>query len=192
GARVDIGDVSFAPIDAVVTLRNVVVHPPDDGVAAADTEPVVTAARVHVDVQWLPLLHRSLLVRELTLEGARVDVERLRGSGSSLERFVRLDPASELPPGWSFALDRIALRSTHVRLRDVGTGDAGTVDVMVRDARVSTRRRRPTVFGRAPNLHVDAVVDGGRIRIVGNSDLRDDGVAIDALVDAKDVPLDRL
>ena len=62
----------------------------------------------------------------------------------------------------------------------------------MRDAQVSTLRRRVSAFGRAPNLRVDAVVEGGRIRIDGSSDLADQGVVIDALVRAKDVPIARL
>ena len=186
GTRVEVGDVSVAPIDAIVTVRNVVVHAADEGAEAA-----LTAGRVRIDVQWLPLLHRSLLLRELTLEGARVDLERLRGAGWTLERFQRLEPATELPPGWSFALDRIALRDTQVRPGDVGTGDATPLDIAVRDARVSIRRRRASAFGRAPNLHVDATVDGGRLLIIGSSDPRDDGVVIDAMVHVKDAPLAR-
>jgi hypothetical protein len=189
GARVDVGDVSFAPIDAVVTLRNVVMHVADD---AADAEPGITAGRVRIDVQWLPLLHRSLVVRQLTLEAARIDLERLRDAGWTLERFQRLDPATELPAGWSFALERIVLRDTKVRTHDVLTTDTPALDVAVRDARVSTRPQRPSAFGRAPNLRVDASVDGGRLIVTGSSDLRADGVAIEARVDMKEVPLDRL
>src|SRR5262249_27630425 len=48
---------------------------------------------------------------------------------------------------------------------------------------------RVTAFGRAPNLRVDADVEGGRIRVDGSSDLRDDGVAIDARIRGKNVPL---
>ena len=51
-------DVSFAPIDAVFTLRNVVVHGVGEDATDADGTPAITAGRVRIDVQWLPLLHR--------------------------------------------------------------------------------------------------------------------------------------
>jgi len=186
GTRVDVGDVTFAPIDAVVTLRNVVVHPAGESVAAA---PTITAKRVQLDVQWLPLLHRSLLLRELRVEGARGDLERLHAAGWTLERVQRLHPETELPTGWSFALDRVVLRDTAIRLGAVGIDDAQGLDVTVREARVSTRRRRASAFGRVPNLRVDAVVGDGRLLIDGSSDIRDDGVAITARVHAKRLPL---
>ena len=180
GARVEVGDVSFAPIDAVVTLRHVTVRTQDDA------EPVIEAGRVRIDLQWLPLLHRAVVVRELALEAATIDMERDR----SLVRFARVDPASELPAGWSFALDRVALRDTRLRVRDIGVRPALAIEV--REAQVATRQRRASAFVRAPNLRVDALVDGGRIRIEGSSDLRDDGVVIDAIVRATAVPLTEL
>jgi hypothetical protein len=191
GTRVDVGDVSFAPLDAVITLRNVVVHAADGG-TGADATPPITAGRVRIDVQWLPLLHHLVVVRELALEAARIDLDRLRDDGWTPERFQNLEPARELPPGWSFALERLALRDTQIRPTDVDGGDVAGLDVMVRNARVSTRRERVTAFGRAPNLRVDATVGGSRLLIAGSSDLRDDGVAIEAQVELKDVPLERL
>ena len=186
GARVEVGDVSFAPIDAVVTLRNVTVR------AEQDAEPAIDAARVRIDLQWLPLLHRAVVVRELALESALIDLARVAGADAGLERLVRVDPATELPPGWTFALDRIALRETRLRVHDVGTPERPALDVDVRDAQVATRQRRASAFKRAPNLRVDALVEGGRIRVDGSSDLRDQGVVVDAVVRVKDVPVNRL
>jgi hypothetical protein len=76
GTRVDVGDVSFAPIDAVVTLRDVTVQAPEAMGATAGGAPAVVADRVRLDVQWLPLLHRTVLVRELMLESARIELDR--------------------------------------------------------------------------------------------------------------------
>lgn len=191
GTRVEVGDVSFAPIDAVLTLRSVSVHHPGEGSAQRTTTPAIDAPRVRLDLQWLPLLHRSLVVRELTLESARIDVERSADGRLSLEPLLHADPGAQLPPGWSFALDRVVLRDSHVRVRGLQLGPA-PLEVAVRDAEVATRRRRATVFGRAPNLHLDVAVDGGRLRVDGTSDLRDDGVVVDALLRVKDVPLERL
>jgi len=201
GTTVDVGDVSFAPIDAIVTLRNVTVQAPG-AVASGDEDatPALAAARVRVDLQWLPLLHRSLLVREVTIESGRIDLARLAaaqpaaepGRSTGIDGLLRLDPATELPPGWSFALDRIALRDSQVRIGGLGEGDPAPLELAVRDAQVSIQPRRASAFGRAPNLRIDAMVEGGRIRIDGTSDLRADGVLIDTLVRIKDVPLARL
>lgn len=202
GTTVDVGDVSFAPIDAVVTLRNVTVHPrtgmdlTTSGERVATSTPSIEAGRVRIDLQWLPLLHRSVVVRELAFEEATIDLDGLgqgaSGTDSTFETFLRVDPAKELPPDWTFGLDRIALRDTRLRVRDFTKSERPVLDLGVREAEIATRRRRASAFRQAPNLRVDALVEGGRIRIDGHTDLRDDGVAVDALVRMKDVPLDRV
>ncbi len=192
GTRVDVADVGLPSIDGVVTLYDVTVHAPGSTNPTAGDTPAVAARRVQVDVQWLPLLHRELLVRELVLESAHIELARLAGDGSSLETFLHANPASELPADWTFALDRIALRDARLRLHGIAPDDPDAVQVDVRSAQVSTLPRRVTAFGRAPNLRVDAVVDGGRLRVNGSSDLRSDGLVVDARVRAKAVPLARL
>jgi hypothetical protein len=187
-ARVQVGGVRLAPIDGIITLSNVVVRPSGDHTDG--TEPIVTAKRVYLDVQWLPLLHHSLVLRELTLDGARIDLERVRAAGWTLDRVREFDPATELPAAWSFALNRVVLRDTTLRLHPGETEDAPPLEVAVREALVSTARRRASAFGRVPNLRVDALVGDGRVLVNGSSDIRDDGVAINARVHLKDVPVE--
>jgi hypothetical protein len=186
GTRVDVGSVSLAPIDGVVTLRNVVVH---SAAGEPEASPTLSAERVQLDMQWLPLLHRALLLRELRVDSARVDLERVQRGGWTLERVQRLHPETELPPGWSFALDRIVVHDTTVRLGGAAAEDAQTPDIVIREARAETQRRRASAFGRVPNLRVDAVAGDGRLFVDGSSDIRDDGVAVTARVYAKRLPL---
>jgi hypothetical protein len=54
-------------------------------------------------VQWPPLLHRELLVRELAIERTRS--RALRRHRVEPRELAARGPATELPPGWSFALD---------------------------------------------------------------------------------------
>jgi hypothetical protein len=189
GADVEVGDVSFAPLDAIVTLRDVVVRTPGPAAREGDAAPIIAARRVTIDVQWLPLLHHELLVRELALEDAHVDLDRFAPPSDGLTRLLHVEPASELPPGWTFALDRIVLRDAKLELPALGDAGAGPSEIGVRDAEVSTLRRRASAFGRAPNLRIDALIDGGRVRVDGTSDLRDDGIVVDALLRVKDIPV---
>lgn len=192
GTRVEIGGVGIEPIDAVVLLYDVTVQAPPQPGGSTHASPVIVAERVRVDVQWLPLIHKTLLVRELAFESARVALDRLPGGNFSLETFGQTNPAGELPSGWTFALDRIALRDSQIQLRDLSGSDSESFAVGLRDAEFSTRRRRASAFGRVPNLQVDAVVRGGRIRVDGSYDVRDEGPVLDALIRAKDVPLAHL
>src|SRR5262245_37714767 len=51
GTRVEVGDLSFQPIDAILTLRNVTVHAPAQSDTAADESPPIEAKRVRIDFQ---------------------------------------------------------------------------------------------------------------------------------------------
>lgn len=187
GTRVEIGDVSLQPIDAIVTLRSVTVHAPVG--AAAGEHPAIVARRVRVDVQWLPLLHQTLEVRELALESARVDLDRFADGSFGLANLERANPAAELPAGWTFALSRIAVRDSQLRVRDLAAGGTGLLEATLRNASISGIRRRATAFGKAPNLYVDALVGGGQLRVRGRYELRDDGLVLDAQMRVKNVPL---
>lgn len=187
GTRVDIGDVSLQPIDAIITLRSVTVHAPA-GIEAGANPPIV-ASRVQVDLQWLPLMHQKLELRELALESARVELDRFADGSFGLANLGRANPTAELPPGWSLALNRIALRDSQLHVRDLAAEGSALFDATLRNASISGIRRRPTAFGKAPNLHVDALVGGGRLRVRGRCELRDDGLVLDAQVRLKDVPL---
>jgi hypothetical protein len=188
GANVVVGDMTFAPIDAVLTLHDVRVR----ALGHSDGPPALKARRIRADLQWLPLVQRALVVRELSLESAMVDVARLSEGGVELARLLESDPATPIAPGWSFELGRVALHDARLRLP--GSFDGGTepIEVGVREAQFATQPRRASAFGRAPNLRIDAVLDGGRIRVDGSSDVGDNGFVVNALLRAKDVPVSRL
>jgi hypothetical protein len=183
-ARVRIGDLSFQPLDAILTLRDVSVQPR----APADAAPAIAAARVRVDLQWLPLIHRMLRVRELRLESGHIHLDRFADGRFGLAELERTDPAAALPKDWQFALDRIRLRDTRLEVRDVAAGGS-PLQAAVERADISGLRRRPTAFGKSNNLRLDALVGGGQLRVRGRYELRDDGVLLDALMRVKGVPL---
>lgn len=188
GANVVVGDMTFAPIDAVLTLHDVRVR----ALGQSDGPPALKARRIRADLQWLPLMQRALVVRELGLESAMVDVARLSEGGVELARLLESDPATPIAPGWSFELGRVALHDARLRLP--GSFDGGTepIEVGVREAQFATQPRRASAFGRAPNLRIDAMLDGGRIRVDGSSDVGDNGLVVNALLRVKDVPVSRL
>ena len=109
GTEVQVRDLGFQPLDAVFTLRGVRVMPAADAATDGAVTPVV-AEIVRADVQWLPLFHRTLRLRELVLEGADVEMVRLAHGGLGLAGVTEPDAARGLPAGWGFELDRVALR----------------------------------------------------------------------------------
>ncbi|MFM7144015.1 MAG: hypothetical protein ACKO2K_19090, partial [Alphaproteobacteria bacterium] len=179
GADVQVGDLGFQPIDGVVTLRNVRVQPSAEAIAVGRTVSPVVAERVRADVQWLPLLHKTLRVRELLLAGADVEVERDPDGGLALAGLAEPDASRGLPEEWGFELDRVGLRDSTVRLRDPAAAGAKPFEVRVREGEISGLRRRATAFGRTANMRLDADVGSGRLASYGRYDLGDDGLSVD-------------
>jgi hypothetical protein len=187
GTRVEIADLTFQPIDAILTLRNVTVHAPTG--TADQTAPPIVARRVRADVQWLPLLHQRLELRELVLDSARIELDRFADGSFGLANLKPPHPESELPPGWSVELNRIAVHDSQLRIRDLAAERSGVLDVTLHTASVAGIHRRATAFGKAPNLHVDALVGGGHLRVHGRYELRADGLVLDAQMRIKDMPV---
>ncbi len=183
GARVEIGDIGLNPLDAVVTLRDFAVHAP------SHPQPPIAAKEVSVDVQWLPLLHQTLQVRELALQSGHVDLDLLPNGDFGIVGVGRPDPTSELPGGWKFALDRVTLRDARLAVRDADTDADPFLETAISEATFAGGRRRAAVFNKATNMKVDAAIGGGRVRFEGQYDLGEEGLAFDARAVIADVPL---
>lgn len=185
GAPVKVVRVGFDPIDAVITLEGLVTRLPSEHTTLG---PPVVADRARIDLQWFPLIHRRLQVREFTLEGAVIELEEAPDLAPSLEALGTPTRTRTLPDDWTVQVDRIALRDSLLKLRGVSAG-RDTVDVEVREAEITSTRRRTSELGAATNLRFDAGFEGGRLRAEGHYTLRDDGLAIMADVRATDVPV---
>lgn len=186
GARVEIGDVGLNPLDAVFTLHDFAVYAP------AHPQPPIAADQLVVDVQWLPLLHRTLRVRELALQSGHVDLDLLPDGGFAIAGTNRPDVDAELPSSWRFALDRVTLRDARLRARDADADAAPFLEAEVRAASFAAAERRTAVFGKATNMSVDATIGGGRLRFEGHYALREEGLSFDARAVVTDVPLAQL
>lgn len=188
GAEVRVGDLGFRPLDGVVTLRDVRVTPQAEPSGGSPLAPIV-AERVRADVQWLPLLHKTLRLRELLLDGAQVELERTPDGRLGLAGVADADPSRGLPEQWGFELDRVGLRDSTVRLRDPAAVGAKPFEVRVREGEISGLRRRATAFGRSANMRLDADVGSGRLASYGRYDLGDDGLSVDLRTRMKNVPV---
>lgn len=188
GTEVQVRDLGFQPLDAVFTLRGVRVMPAADAATDGAVTPVV-AEIVRADVQWLPLFHRTLRLRELVLEGADLEMVRLADGGLGLAGVTEPDAARGLPAGWGFELDRVALRDSRVRLRDPAATGAKPFEMRVREGEISGLHRRATAFGRTANLRLDADVGSGRLASYGRYEVGDDGLSVDLRTRMKNVPV---
>src|SRR5213594_680807 len=89
--RVDVGDVDLALHRGGVALEDVALYAPD----ARGEPPVIAWKRFAVELRYLPLLWKTVQLREIELEGPHVALDRLASGDLNLRRLL---PPSEPTP----------------------------------------------------------------------------------------------
>lgn len=180
--------VGFEPLDAVITLEGLVTRIPGEGLSLGT--PIV-ADRARLDLQWFPLIHKRLHIRELTLEGAVIELDEAPNLVPSLEALGAPGSPKTLPPEWTVQVDRLAIRDSLLKLRALGTTKQ-PIEVRIQEAEVTATRRRTSQLGAATNLRLDASFEGGNLKATGHWALREDGLTVMADVKAEDLPVARV
>jgi hypothetical protein len=208
-ARVDIGDVDLALYRAGIALDDVTVHPAGWS-PEHDTgdPPLVAWKRFETAVRWLPLLRKTIQLREVELESPRVAVDRLQDGGFNLLGLVPASPTApaaqpaagakdqtaQAPakPGWGFGVDRIVLRDGGVRFRDLTMVSVEPVELSLGSFEVKEISLRPEVYGGPAHVYLRAGVDEGRFVLDAKLLPRDDGgFALTSHLKARRLPLRR-
>src|SRR5215472_17944186 len=191
-ARVDIGGVDLALYRAGIALDDVTVRPAgwtpetDNG-----DPPLIGWKRFAVAVHWLPLLRKTIRLRELILESPRVAIDRLQDGGFNILALVPTttgEPApaaSPAPPGtaspsdkksgWSYGIDRVVLRDGGVRFRDLMHSGLEPVELGLGSFEVEDIALSPAVYGEPARVYLQARVDEGRFVLDAHLTPHDDG-----------------
>src|SRR5262245_24390561 len=208
-ARVDIGGVDLALYRAGIALDDVTVRPAgwtpetDNG-----DPPLIAWKRFAVAVHWLPLLRKTIRLRELIVESPRVAVDRLQDGGFNILALVpattpeQAPAAAPAPPGtpspsdkksgWSYGIDRVVLRDGGVRFRDLTIADVEPVELGLGSFEVKDIALSPAVYGEPAHAHLQARVDEGRFALDANLTPHDDGgFALESHLKARRLPLRR-
>ena len=118
--RLEVGDVDLWLLLGGAALKDVALR----AERAGPTDPPLLAfRRLYVRVGWLPLLRRTLRVKDFALEGLAVNVDRLQNGALVLPAVREGPPKPEATPAapgrpWNVVVDQAALRDGHLRLRD--------------------------------------------------------------------------
>ena len=209
-ARVTIGDVDFALWRGLVALDDVAVRPPlPPGTAEPPTEaePALIAwKRFAVNLAWFPLLRKTLRLESVELDDPQVALDRLAHGEINL---LALVPKSEAPPspqpveppaggeppkggsGWGVGIDRLVLRTGHVRFRDFAVEGAEPVDLTLPNIEVKDVSLRPGLYGEPAYARLDVRVDQGRLRINTRVHLLENGLQSATNLRARRLPLRR-
>jgi hypothetical protein len=208
-ARVHIGDVDLALYRAGIALDDVAIRPAGWGPETDSGDPPIIAwKRFAVAVRWLPLVWKTIQLRELVLESPRVAIDRLQDGGINLMALVPSEqesaeaeatksaPGAAEPAktggGWSFGVDRVVVRDGGVHFRDLMLENVEPVDLSLGSFRVEDIALSPSVYGRPAQIQLRARVDDGRFVLRASLLPRDDGgVVLGAHLKARRLPLRR-
>ncbi len=213
-AQVEIGDLDLAVLRGGVALEDVVVRPAPpaaDSLAASATaaaEPpaapaVVEWKRLAVRLRWLPLLQKTIRLREVVLDAPHLGLNRLQDGhlnalallpASPEQPAAEPTPGTETPAGprWGFGVDRFVVRGGGVRFHDLTLEDSEPIQVILESIDVAEIALRPGIYGEPSRLHVALAVDDGSLRLDGRLGLREGGIGFEADVEAQNLPLRRL
>jgi hypothetical protein len=208
-ARVDIGDVDLALYRAGIALNDVTIRPAgwspehDNG-----DPPLIAWKRFETAVRWLPLLRKTIRLREVVLESPRVAVDRLQDGDINLMGLVpassaapaappaagQKDQTTQAPakPGWGLGVDRIVLSDGGVRFRDLTMASVEPVELSLGSFEVKDIALRPDVYGGPAHVYLRAGVDEGRFVLDARLLPRNDGgFALTSHLKARRLPLRR-
>ena len=129
GDDVTIGDIDFNAFTGRAAISNLQL--------SADQRTLLTIPRLELDVDWLPLLSRRLVVRSVVVNGVAVEV-RMDTDGSMRIGGIRLpdsepDPVMEPEKTWHVGVDQVAVANTTINYRS----DDLQLDTRLDDLRLS-------------------------------------------------------
>ncbi|HTD26083.1 MAG TPA: DUF748 domain-containing protein [Candidatus Elarobacter sp.] len=191
--RLEVGDVDLWLVRGGAALRDVALRaenaPPTD-------PPLVAFHRLYVRVGWLPLLRRTLRVKDFALEGLAVNVDRLQNGALVLPAVRQGPPKSEATPAapgrpWNVVVDQAALRDGHLRLRDYVVEPPEPVELVLAALELKSFSFQYGNDREPGHGVIEARFADGTVRVETTVTTRSDGFAVDARVEVTNLPLDR-
>ncbi|MBM4269032.1 MAG: DUF748 domain-containing protein [Deltaproteobacteria bacterium] len=194
--RLTLGDVDLWILGGGVALKDVALLPagtPDP--APADVQPLVSWKRLYVNVAWLPLFDRTARIEDFEIDGLALNVTRLPDGTLVLPEPKPAAPVEEPvedSPPWGVKIDHAALREAVVRVRDEIPDPPAEREVELPSLEVKGLDLVASDAAETGTAVLQAGLSGGTIRVETKLATVADGFTVDAQIDVKDVPLDRM
>ena len=191
--RLEVGDVDLWLLLGGAALKDVALR----AERAGPTDPPLLAfRRLYVRVGWLPLLRRTLRVKDFALEGLAVNVDRLQNGALVLPAVRQGPPKSEATPAapgrpWNVVVDQAALRDGHLRLRDYVVEPPEPVELVLAALELKSFSFQYGNDREPGHGVIEARFADGTVRVETTVTTRSDGFAVDARVEVTNLPLDR-
>src|SRR5438132_7441934 len=182
--RLTVGDVDLWLLLGGAALKDVALRAERAG---PTDPPLVAFRRLYVQVGWLPLLRRTLRVKDFALEGLAVNVDRLQNGALVLPAVREGPPKPEAPaaPGrpWNVVVDQAALRDGHLRLRDYVVEPPEPVELVLAALELKGFSFQYGTGSEPGHGVIEARFADGTVRVETTVTTRSDGFAVDARVE---------
>ena len=191
--RLEVGDVDLWLLLGGAALKDVALR----AERAGPTDPPLLAfRRLYVRVGWLPLLRRTLRVKDFALEGLAVNVDRLQNGALVLPAVRQGPPKPEATPAapgrpWNVVVDQAALRDGHLRLRDYVVEPPEPVELVLAALELKSFSFQYGNDREPGHGVIEARFADGTVRVETTVTTRSDGFAVDARIEVTNLPLDR-
>ena len=194
-ARLTVGNVDLWLLRGAIAIEDVAFRSD-----AAPDPPLVAFHRLYVNLGWLSLLRRTIRVEDFSLEGFGIHVERLANGALVLPAGRPLPEGAAPPPPkpppstgkpWNVAVDHAALKDGRLALRDHVAEPAETAELVLDALALSGFTLVAGEDNQPGHGTIEAKFGDGTLRIETTVATRPEGYALDAKIDATNVPLDR-
>jgi hypothetical protein len=189
--RLTVGDVDLSLLRGLVAVEDVALHATE---APADAPPLVAWRRFWVNLGWLSLVHRTIRLEEIGLDGLAVNLDRLADGTVFLPR---LHPQAEAEPApasepWAVVVDRLAFPRGLVRVRDHVARPPETRAFALPSLALTDLRLQPSPDAERGRGRVHIRVGDGEIDVRTRIAALPNGFDLAARVDIARLPLERV
>jgi len=208
--RIELDDVSLSLLRLGVELNGLRVFAdelpasPTAGTEAAPPPgeppvPLATIGRLWLRVGWLPLFSKTVDLAELELDDFTVRLDRAADGALVLPQPVPSDappepePEADEGPGWALLVSSVHLRNGQVGFRDFAvSAEPEPFELRIDDVVAEKLAILVTSEGLAPGrLQLQADVEGGKLTVDSQVEMRAKGPKADTRVDLRDLPIAR-
>jgi hypothetical protein len=211
--RLTVGDVDLWLLLGGVALKDVAFRPDD---AAPDAPPLLALQRIYVQVGYFPFFRHTVRVKDFELEGPAVHLARLKSGAVPLPGPRPAPPSTSptttlpaVPEGeagtptgaekiaevakrWNILVDQAALHQGRFEVLDHVSDPPEMTALGLEQLGLKNFTLYRAGEGEPGRGTIEMQFGDGRVRLKTAIATRENGYAIQAVVDAENLPLDRL
>ena len=173
--------------------------------------PIIAFKRFAAEIHYLPLIHKTIQLRDISFESPRVALDRLASGDLNVMALVpkqevaveagatpaavatptAAPEAAEPAEPWKFGLDKFILSDGRVRFRDLALEGSEPVELGIDRISVDEVALSPAVYGKPAQIHLKLGLDEGVVDVNAQLTLEGGKATVSTELTANRLPLRR-